>query len=61
VIDTSLGRGVPELFLVEEEYRLALLDAETSFIEEFTRKISDPQTGWARMWAQFHGQPVPGD
>jgi DNA-binding PadR family transcriptional regulator len=60
LIDTSLGRGVPELFLVEEEYRLALLDAETSFIEEFTRKISDPRTGWAPMWAQFHGQPVPG-
>jgi DNA-binding PadR family transcriptional regulator len=60
VIDTSLGRGVPELFLVEEEYRLALLAAETSFIEEFTRKINDPQTGWAPMWAQFHGRPVPG-
>jgi DNA-binding PadR family transcriptional regulator len=59
-IDTSVGRGVPELFLVEEEYRLALLDAETSFIEEFTRKITDPQTGWAPMWAQFHGQPAPG-
>jgi DNA-binding PadR family transcriptional regulator len=59
LIDNSLGRGVPELFLVEEEYRLALLDAETSFIEEFSRKISDPQTGWAAMWAQFHGQPAP--
>jgi DNA-binding PadR family transcriptional regulator len=60
LIDTSLGRGVPELFLVEEEYRLALLDAETSFIEDFTRKINDPRTGWAPMWAQFHGQPAPG-
>lgn len=60
LIDNSLGRGVPELFLVEEEYRLALLDAETSFVEEFTRKISDPQTGWAPMWAEFHGQPAPG-
>ncbi len=60
VIDTSLGQGVPELFLAEEEYRLALLDAETSFIEEFTRKISDPRTGWAPAWAQFHGQPAPG-
>jgi DNA-binding PadR family transcriptional regulator len=59
LIDSSLGRGVPELFLVEEEYRLTLLDAETSFIEEFTRRISDPQTGWAAMWAQFHGQPAP--
>ena len=48
------------LSLVAEEYRLALLDAETSFTEDFIRKISDPQTGWAPLWAQFHGQPAPG-
>lgn len=35
LIDTTLTNGVPELFLVEEEYRLALLDAETTFVEEF--------------------------
>ena len=60
VIDGSLAEGVPELFLIEEEYRLALLDAETSFTERFIRQISDPQTGWAPMWAQFHGEPAPG-
>ena len=59
VIDTALGQGVPELFLIEEQYRLALLDAETAFVEEFIGKINDPQTGWAPMWAQFHGQPGP--
>src|SRR5438552_6189360 len=31
LIDTALAQGVPELFLVEEEYRLALLAAESSF------------------------------
>jgi DNA-binding PadR family transcriptional regulator len=61
LIDTTVGQGVPELFLVEEQYRLALLDAETAFVREFIGKITDPQTGWAPMWAQFHGQPVPGD
>jgi DNA-binding PadR family transcriptional regulator len=60
LIDTSIGGGVPELFLVEEEYRLALLDAETSFVAEFIAKISDPRNDWAPMWAQFHGQPAPG-
>ena len=59
LIDASLARGVPELFLVEEEYRLALLDAETSFIEDFTRKINDPRADWVTTWAQFHGQPAP--
>ena len=35
LIDTTLANGVPELFLVEEQYRLALLAAETEFVEEF--------------------------
>ena len=38
LIGTSLGSGVPELFLVEEEYRLALLDAETSFVDGVHRE-----------------------
>jgi DNA-binding PadR family transcriptional regulator len=59
LIDTTLAQGVPELFLIEEEYRLALLDAETSFVEEFIAKITDPQTGWGPAWAQFHGQSGP--
>jgi DNA-binding PadR family transcriptional regulator len=59
LIDTTLAQGVPELFLVEEEYRLTLLDAETSFVEQLTEKITDPQTGWGPAWAQFHGQTWP--
>src|SRR6516165_12741591 len=39
LIDTTLARGVPELFLVEEEYRLALVAAEITFVEEFIAKI----------------------
>jgi DNA-binding PadR family transcriptional regulator len=56
LIDTYLAQGVPALFLVEEEYRLALLDAETSFVEQFIAKITDPETGWAPAWAQFHSE-----
>jgi DNA-binding PadR family transcriptional regulator len=59
LIDTTLAQGVPELFLVEEEYRLSLLDAEISFVEDFIRKITDPETGWGPAWAQFHGQSGP--
>jgi DNA-binding PadR family transcriptional regulator len=59
LIDTTLAQGVPELFLVEEEYRLALLDAETSFVEEFIGKITGPHTGWVPEWAAFHGQTGP--
>jgi DNA-binding PadR family transcriptional regulator len=56
IIDTNLAGGLPELFLIEEEYRLALLAAETAFVEELIERITDPQTDWALMWAQFHEQ-----
>ena len=51
MIDGSLDQGVPELFLVEEEYRLALLDAESSFVTKFIGQITDPETGWGPAWA----------
>ena len=59
LIGTALAQGVPELFLVEEEYRLSLLAAETDFVEELIEKITDPQAGWGAMWAQFHGESGP--
>ena len=57
LIAGALADGVPELFLVEEQYRLALLDAETTFVEGFTARITDPDAGWAAYWAQFHDTP----
>ena len=58
LIDGSLRQGVPELFLVEEEYRLALLAAEVSFAEQLIRRISAPD-GWGAPWARFHGESPP--
>jgi DNA-binding PadR family transcriptional regulator len=57
LIDTTVATGVHPLFLVEEEYRLALVDAELAFVEGFVERITEPQTGWAALWAQFHEQP----
>lgn len=51
LIDDSLSKGVPELFLVEEEYRLAVLDAESVFVTRFIGQITDPETGWGPAWA----------
>ncbi|MBW4716743.1 PadR family transcriptional regulator [Saccharothrix obliqua] len=48
------GTDVHPLFLVEEEYRLALLDAETAFVRGFIDRIEDPATGWGPLWAGFH-------
>jgi DNA-binding PadR family transcriptional regulator len=58
LIDRTVAAGVHPLFLVEEDYRLALLDAESSFVERFIDQITNPETGWGRPWAQVHGQPA---
>lgn len=57
LIDSALANGVHPLFLVEEEYRLALLEAESGFVERFIEQIEHPVTGWGRLWAEFHGGP----
>jgi DNA-binding PadR family transcriptional regulator len=58
LIDDALAQGVPELFLIEEEYRLTLLDAESSFVERFIGQITDPEADWGPLWAEFHGEPA---
>ena len=55
LIDDTVAGGVHPLFLVEEDYRLALLDAEAAFVERFIDQITDPLNGWDRLWAELHG------
>jgi DNA-binding PadR family transcriptional regulator len=57
LIDKTLAGGVHPLFMVEEKYRLALLDAESVFVERFIERITHPEAGWGRLWAEFHGEP----
>ncbi len=54
LVDQTLAAGVHPLFLVEEDYRLALLDVEAAFVADFIDRITDPQTGWAPQWSEFH-------
>ncbi len=56
LIDRTLAGDVHPLFLVEEEYRLTLLEAEFEFVEGFIGRITHPETGWGRAWAQFLDQ-----
>lgn len=58
LVDDTLATGVPQLFLLEEEYRLALLDAESQFVEGLVAQITDPDTAWTRGWADFHNAPA---
>ena len=54
LIADSLSRGVPGLFLIEEEYRLAQLDAEHGFVERLIGRMADPATDWITIWAHHH-------
>ena len=56
LIDTALADGVPELFLIEEQYRLAVNTAESAFVTSVIDRIVDPDNGWGRLWAEFHGE-----
>jgi DNA-binding PadR family transcriptional regulator len=56
LIDATLATGVHPLFLVEEDYRLALLDAESGFVERLIERITDPATGWGARWGELHGE-----
>jgi DNA-binding PadR family transcriptional regulator len=61
LIDRTLAQGVHPLFLIEEDYRLVLLDAEASFVERFIERINDPETGWGRLWAEFQDESADTD
>lgn len=52
MIDEAAARGLVPLFLVDEEYRVVLLDAETEFLQKLIKRISDPKDGWAGPWAE---------
>ncbi|MEV4622602.1 PadR family transcriptional regulator [Asanoa sp. NPDC049573] len=54
LVDGALAGGLHPLFLVEEEFRITLLDAEISFVERFIGQITDPEAGWGPQWAAFH-------
>jgi DNA-binding PadR family transcriptional regulator len=55
-IEVAVKR-VEALFLVENEYRLSLLEAERLFIEELVRRIQE-DADYGRTWRAFHADPA---
>jgi DNA-binding PadR family transcriptional regulator len=52
--DAAVAAGVHPMFLIEDDYRIALLEAEAAFITTFTSKIEDPGSGWSGPWRAHH-------
>jgi DNA-binding PadR family transcriptional regulator len=57
LIERSTAAGVLPLFLIEEDYRAALVDAESTFVMQLIDRITDPEHGWAPVWAASHENP----
>jgi DNA-binding PadR family transcriptional regulator len=52
-VRTAAEGGVAWVFLVEEEYRLAVLDAESRFVTGLIESLEDPE--YVRAWQQIFG------
>lgn len=60
MINNAVAGGLAPLFLVDEEYRVTLLDAEAAFIKRLIEQINDPGKGWAGLWTgHLNRAPLP--
>lgn len=48
------------VFFIENEYQLALIEAELTFIERLRERITDKDPGLGQFWWQFHEATVNG-
>jgi DNA-binding PadR family transcriptional regulator len=57
-VDTGLEltdrMGLPELFVVEEQYRRALMEAELAFVTSLADRIARDELGGTRWWRRIH-------
>jgi DNA-binding PadR family transcriptional regulator len=59
--DATVAGGVHPVFLVEDDYRIALLEAEAAFITSFLTKLEDSGDGWSGPWQAHHASHDPGE
>ncbi len=52
-VRTALAHNTDPLFLIEDEYRLTLLEAEQAFIQRFRQQITD-SPDFGRFWRELH-------
>jgi hypothetical protein len=47
--------------LVDAAEVVGPLDAEPVFVEQFIQQVNHPETGWGRLWREFHREPATTD
>ena len=48
-----VGKKFPPLFVVEAEYKLALIRAELAFVTELVRRITEENWGPVDLWREL--------
>jgi DNA-binding PadR family transcriptional regulator len=46
--------GLPEIFAVEDQFRLAMLTAELRFVKDLAERIRAEKLGGTRLWRRIH-------
>lgn len=57
VRDHAYQRGLPGLFVVEAEYRIAMREAELAFTRELAEAIHSGSLDGLAMWRGYHAEP----
>jgi DNA-binding PadR family transcriptional regulator len=56
-----LEQGLPEVFIVELDYRIALRKTELGYVDDLIRRIRERKLGGIELWEAFHSRLPDGD
>jgi DNA-binding PadR family transcriptional regulator len=56
-----LEQGLPEVFIVELEYRIVLRKAESGYVDDLIRRIRERKLDGIELWEKFHSLVSDGD
>ncbi|MGA4837781.1 PadR family transcriptional regulator [Streptomyces sp. G45] len=59
-LDEAPAKGVDRVFVIEHEYELALIEAESRFIQQLADLIREDTANLGAFWREFHAQGHPG-
>jgi DNA-binding PadR family transcriptional regulator len=57
VCDHAYQQGLPRLFAVESEYRIAMREAELAFVHQLADDIRSGSLGGLEQWREYHYPP----
>jgi DNA-binding PadR family transcriptional regulator len=60
-MEAHMEGGLPRLFLIEEEHRLVLAEAEMEWVRKLVREISEGTIDGIELWERIHREKEGGD